>query len=293
MDVKRKLSEGGIFASAEFLDHLDDQRQRVAAILGHQHLGAFDTEPAKTRHGPWSTHVPTEFAQNLTWTFVLHLAYGALLLSRGFKPSATAGISQGELPAAFYAGSLTLEEAARCISNIADSVARGSSLRQIARIRGDDLRIIDFAGIAETCHVFFNVNKNMCLVDFEPEDKHSLLAWASGVRLSVEISPNLVFHHVKSIPETFLSDRPSIPFGTKGRGRTRYFSCALGMEIPTPFELHDDYWHAFFWWPVEYFSAVSQMRSAGIDSFLHIGHLSRTEHERDEVSELVARSRVF
>ncbi|EID52361.1 polyketide synthase family protein [Saccharomonospora xinjiangensis XJ-54] len=203
--------------------------------------------------------------------FTMMVSLAELWRSYGIEPDAVVGHSQGEIAAAFFAGGLTLAEAARIVAVRSRAWLRAAGQGGMVSVLlpADEVREL----LRETSHDLAVAAVNSprsCVVTGEPTACEKFLAACEekGVRARRVPGVDIASHspQVDVLRTRLSSDFASIK---PGSASVPFYSTVTGGPLDTG-ELTGDYWFRNLRQTVRFDDAVRALRQDGHDVFLEV-----------------------
>lgn len=277
------MGQGLYAADARFRYWLHQVDSVLAPLTGWSVIDELFVDAAQSRL------ILTEVAQPLL--FALQVALWECLQERGLRFAATLGHSVGEVAAAYAAGILDLEQAARVIFQRSrlQGLTRGKGRMAAVNLALTDAKseLSAFGGRLEVA----GVNSPVSLSLSGPlEDLEALGKTLTERKIFYRLLDLDYAFHSRVLEPVEVELKTSLAGLEPQAARIPFISTVTGMERQGP-ELRADYWWDNVRQPVRFQEAVSRLAEQGYEVFLEIGpHAILQYYINDSLRALDAKS---
>jgi acyl transferase domain-containing protein/D-arabinose 1-dehydrogenase-like Zn-dependent alcohol dehydrogenase/acyl carrier protein len=219
--------------------------------------------------------------------FAVMVALADLWRSFGVQPDAVIGHSQGEIAAAYVAGALSLQDAARVVAlrsqALTDLTGRGGMMTVALGAEQAETRLAAWPG--ELTIAAVNGPASIVLSGGLQElDTFSLACQAEGIRTHL-IPVDYAAHspHVDTIADRLLTDLDGI---TPRQASVPLYS-TVTAQVLHPAELGTDYWHRNLRQPVRFEPAIHALLADGHTVFIETSPHPVLTSAIEQITELV------
>ncbi|MEM9761781.1 MAG: type I polyketide synthase [Pseudomonadota bacterium] len=264
----------------EALFATDATYARAFERAGEALAAAGGSDPRALRVDPALSDRLTESGPAQAFLFALQVGLVECLVAAGVRPAAVLGHSVGEVTAAWAAGALTLEDAARIVALRARAVAplhgTGTMAALLATPEGA-LALVEDAGLMAEVGLAAVNSPQSVTVSGTTAGIDALSKAARRARVACRKLPvPYPYHsaHMALIRAPLLDGLADLaPLACRG---TSLFSSVTGGRFAGPGEDRPAPLDAMHWWrnarePVQFWSAAEAMAAAGVGYFVEIG----------------------